>query len=63
MSGQLLTTRQAASLLACSEKTLCWWGETGLVPRVKMNRLVRWKREDLEAFIDANRQPSGQGKR
>jgi excisionase family DNA binding protein len=52
---QLLTESEAASLLTLSVKTLRNWRVSGKGPRfVRLSgRAIRYRRSDLEAFIDA----------
>jgi excisionase family DNA binding protein len=52
----LLMSREAAKLLAVSERTL--WGLTvprGPIPTVKIGRCVRFALTDLQAFVAACR--------
>jgi predicted DNA-binding transcriptional regulator AlpA len=53
----LVDVREAARLLACSERTL--WGLTsprGPIPSVKIGRRsVRYSVADLQAFVDAQK--------
>lgn len=58
----LLTTREAASFLSLSEKTLVMdrhkaarKGAALQFPYIKFGTTVRYRRSDLEALIDANR--------
>ncbi len=48
---KLLTGRQVADALQCSERSV--WGRTkdGNLPAVRLGRLVRYRTEDVEAFI------------
>lgn len=52
----LLTEKQAAVRLQVSPATLQVWRCTRRVnlPFVKVGRLVRYRAEDLQAFIDSN---------
>lgn len=52
----LLTEKQAAERLQLSPATLQVWRCTRRVnlPFVKVGRLVRYRAEDLQAFIDSN---------
>ena len=55
-SGDLVDRKQAAAYLRTSEHTLAVWASTkryGL-PYVKIGRLVRYRRADLDAFIARN---------
>lgn len=49
----LLTRREAASYLGVAEQTLAVWKCTGRrsLPFVKIGRLVRYRKADLDAFI------------
>jgi excisionase family DNA binding protein len=48
----LLTPRQAALLLAVSERTLWGLGDRGEVPRVLIGRAVRYRLRDLEDYCE-----------
>lgn len=53
---ELLNTDQAATFLSKPAATLTRWRFEGVGPPfVKLGKAVRYKREDLEAFIEANR--------
>lgn len=49
----LLTRREAAAYLGVAEQTLAVWKCTGRrsLPFVKIGRLVRYRKADLDAFI------------
>jgi predicted DNA-binding transcriptional regulator AlpA len=48
----LFTTREAAQYLGLAKITLDIWRSKGLPPTyVKIHRSVRYRREDLDAFI------------
>lgn len=51
----LLTSRDAARLLAISERTL--WGLTkvGKIPVVRIGRSIRYDRHDLTRWIEQNK--------
>lgn len=51
----LLTTEEVAELLGVKESTLIAWRHHGRValPHVKLSRAVRYRREDVEAFVRA----------
>jgi predicted DNA-binding transcriptional regulator AlpA len=50
---QLLTERETAERLRCTEAALRRWRRERRGPRwVKLGRLVRYKEGDLEAFIE-----------
>jgi excisionase family DNA binding protein len=50
----LLTTAEAAELLGVKSSTLEQWRWQGIGPKfIKMNRAVRYRRDDLQAFVEA----------
>ena len=51
--SQLLSRRQAAQYLGIKEQTLAIWKCTGRysLPCVKIGRLVKYRKSDLDAFI------------
>ncbi|MBX3151512.1 helix-turn-helix domain-containing protein [Candidatus Obscuribacterales bacterium] len=54
--SELLTRREAATYLGVSEQTLAIWKCTGRynLPYIKIGRLVKYKKADLDAFIARN---------
>ena len=54
----LLTTQEAADFLRVSTRHLWTITETGLIPRIKMGRCVRYKMDDLVRYIDGLRSES-----
>ncbi len=52
----LLNRREAAEYLGISKQTLAIWNCTGRhqVPFVKIGRLVKYRKSDLDAFIASN---------
>jgi excisionase family DNA binding protein len=48
---QLLTVREAARLLACSEAAIRKWIYQQRLPAVKVGRLIRIVERDLEVFV------------
>ena len=51
----LLNTLEAAAYLSVAEQTLRTWRISGAGPRfVRLGRLVRYRREDLVAFLERN---------
>lgn len=56
MRSELLTRREAATYLGISEQTLAIWKCTGRynLPYIKIGRLVKYKKSDLDAFIEKN---------
>jgi hypothetical protein len=56
----LLDEGQAAALLSCSKALLRKWRSAGQGPGyVRVGRLVRYARQDIQAFLDAHRVPTG----
>lgn len=57
----LLDEKQAAELLTVAPGTLSVWRSTGRysVPFIKVGRRVRYRRSDLDAWLDARTQASG----
>jgi len=52
--GENLTTRQAAEVLQIKETTMEQWRWQGRGPRfIKLGRCVRYRKIDIDAFIDA----------
>jgi excisionase family DNA binding protein len=51
LSPLLLTVREAAQLLAISERTLWTLTHTGRLRAVRVGRAVRYARTDLEEFV------------
>lgn len=58
MSNKLLTPIEVAKILGLSVETLNMWRTTKRynLPYVKAGRMVRYRQEDVEAFIDARLQ-------
>ena len=57
----LLSVKEAAKLLACSEAMLRKWMYRGRLPRVKIGRLTRIRQSDLEALVRLGLQPGQTG--
>lgn len=52
--GENLTTKQAADFLQVKDSTLEQWRWSGKGPRfIKLNRSVRYRKSDLDNFIEA----------
>lgn len=51
----LVTSKEAASLLAISERTLWQLTHDGLLPAIRFGRTVRYDVGDLRSFIAAQR--------
>lgn len=51
---KLLTTPEVAEALRIPEATIRYWRHTGTGPKsVKFGRRVMYRREDVEAYVDA----------
>jgi len=48
---QLLDTKEAAEFLGISKNTLYEWIIQRKIPHIKVGRLVKFRREDLEAWL------------
>ncbi len=55
----LLSIKDAAGSLACSEAMLRKWIHQGKLPRVKVGRLTRIRQSDIEAWVRVGLQPIG----
>ena len=55
-ANTLLSRKQAATYLGVKEQTLACWSTTKryALPYVKVGRLVKYRRVDLEKFISEN---------
>jgi len=50
---QLLTQREFADILHVDERTVRTWRHEGLVPKpVQLGRVLRWRRRDVEQWIE-----------
>jgi excisionase family DNA binding protein len=55
LEDKMLTRKEAARLLGCSESALRRWAGLGCGPMlVRLGRLVRYRRSALEEFIAEN---------
>lgn len=55
---QLLSAKQAAQVLSCSEAAIRKWAHQRKLPIVKVGRLTRFRPRDLEALIAKGLRPS-----
>jgi excisionase family DNA binding protein len=53
----LLRPEAVARLLACSPKTVYEWAAGGLLPSVRLGRLVRFRAQDIRRFIELHAEP------
>lgn len=49
---ELLTRKQVAELLKVSEPTVDSWRKKGLIVAIKIERVVRFKRSDIEELFN-----------
>jgi len=56
LRSDLLSRKEAAAYLGLSEQTLAIWKCTGRynLPYVNVGRLVKYRKADLDAFIERN---------
>ena len=55
---QLVTVKEAAHLLSCSEAAIRKWLYQRRLPTVKVGRLIRLRLSDLEALIARGLRPA-----
>lgn len=60
-TGGLLDVDAAAVLLGCTPRNIRELVARQRIPVVRIGRLVRFRRADLEAFVDACRRPATTG--
>ena len=53
----LLTIQEAAGLLRVKKSTLYTWAYRRQIPSQKVGRSLRFRREDLEAWLQAQSRP------
>jgi len=51
---RLLTVKEAAGILSCSEAAIRKWLYQRRLPAVKVGRLTRIRPSDLEGFLDSD---------
>ncbi len=61
LTDHLLTPPEAAAYIGVTENTLSVWRCVGryAIPFIKVGRLVRYRRSDLEAWLESRTQNSG----
>jgi len=55
MNEQLMTIKEVADYLNITESTIYTWAQTGKLPAFRVGRLWRFRRSDLDAWLEANR--------
>ena len=53
---QLLTTDEVADILKVSKMTLHRWNKRGILPKIEIGSKRRYRRADIEAFIEKSRE-------
>lgn len=63
LASDLLTPDAVSRLLGCSVQTLAAWRSTGRInlPYVKISKLVRYRRSDVDEFLRARTTAPGRG--
>lgn len=61
-ANDLLTREQAAAYLSIKPQTLAVWKTTGRyqIPVIKVGRSVRYRRRDLDAWLESRRLNGGE---
>lgn len=52
----LMDIKQVAAYLQINEATAYNWAQDGRLPGIKVGRIWRFRREDIEAWLDENMQ-------
>ncbi|CAG0955488.1 hypothetical protein METP3_00468 [Methanosarcinales archaeon] len=55
---QYLTVKQVSELLQLSPSTVYSWAESGKIPSYKINGSIRFSREEIEEWIQKQKQPT-----
>jgi excisionase family DNA binding protein len=50
-SKRLYTADEVAELFGCGRRTVMSWASSGLLPRVRVGGITRYRAEDLERLI------------
>jgi len=62
LEGATLSNAEAAAYLGCTELTLRAWVSRRKVPFCRVNRLIRFRKKDLDAWLEQNHVPVVQEK-
>jgi excisionase family DNA binding protein len=57
----LMTAEEVAEHLRVSEGTINQWVKAGRIPVVKVGKLNRFRRSDIEAWVESNSKPAENG--
>lgn len=55
MSLSLLTPKQVAAALNCKQSSVYSWAKAGQIPAYKLNGLLRFSQNDIDAWIQKNK--------
>jgi excisionase family DNA binding protein len=61
--GALMSVPEAAEVLGCSQRMVRKLVHTRQIPFVRIGRLIRFRRSDIDGYITANTQPATTGAR
>ncbi|MBI2506219.1 MAG: helix-turn-helix domain-containing protein [Candidatus Latescibacteria bacterium] len=53
---RLMTMQEVAEYLQCSMSTMRRWVARGKVPHYRMGKMIRFRRADLDSWLDAYRE-------
>lgn len=59
--NQLLIAEQVAEILSCSPSTIYSWAADGTIPSYKIKRMIRFKLEDIEDWLNRQRKKADEG--
>jgi excisionase family DNA binding protein len=51
---ELLSRAEVARMMGVGEGTVSRWEKAGYLHRIKFGNILRFRKEDIQAFIDAN---------
>ena len=51
---KLIDSKELAEVMQVSIRTIYGWASKGIIPSIKIGRLLRFKVENVEAWIDKN---------
>lgn len=57
----LMDIKQVAAYLQINEATAYSWAQRGKLPGIKLGRIWRFRREDVDSWLDQNRRKPKQG--
>jgi excisionase family DNA binding protein len=58
VTGRLLTAREVADLLGVKPETVLRWTRRGELPAFRLGRAIRFREDDLEAWLAERATPS-----